>query len=85
MRTVDGLAALDPAAAPPVPELSQLFPELVVQASAWLRGLAVVRRVPRVPVPRADVEVDVDMESFGESGAYLWGALLRHPGGRAPG
>jgi predicted RecB family nuclease len=45
----------------------------------------VVRRVPQTPVLRADVEVDVDMESFGESGAYLWGALLHHPGGALPG
>jgi len=29
--------------------------------------------------------VDVDMESFGESGAYLWGALLTRPGGSVPG
>jgi predicted RecB family nuclease len=85
LGTVDRLAALDPAAAPPTPEVAQLFPEMVLQARAWTRGLAVVRRTPRVAVPRADVEVDVDMESFGESGAYLWGALLRHPGGRRPG
>ncbi len=83
--TVSRLAAFDPGQAPPLPELGTAFPDLVVQARAWLRGLPVVRRVPRVPVRRADVEVDVDMESFGESGAYLWGALLRHPGGRRPG
>ena len=83
VATVGRLAACDPAA-PPTPELAQLFPDLVVQARAWLRGLSVVRRVPRVPVRRADVEVDVDMESFGESGAYLWGALLRYPAGRRP-
>ena len=59
--------------------------DTVALARAWLRELPVVRRVPRVPVRRADVEVDVDMESFGESGAYLWGALLTYPGGASGG
>ncbi len=27
-------------------------------------------------IRRADVEIDVDAESYGEDGAYLWGALL---------
>ena len=81
VRTVHELAALDPQIPPgPVPGLP--FPDLVALARAWLRGLTVARRVPQVPVPRADVEVDVDMESFGEAGAYMWGALLHHPGGR---
>ena len=86
--TVAALAALDPAAPPrhlvtplPGPPLTDLVP----LARARRHGLAVARRVPRVPVPRADVEVDVDMESFGESGAYLWGVLLSHPGGRRDG
>ena len=83
--TVSALAALDPLAEPPIPFPAQPFGDIVALARAWLRGLPVVRRVPRVPVARADVEVDIDMESFGESGAYLWGVLLAHPGGPRPG
>ena len=85
ITTVARLAALDRAAEPPVPLAGAPFPDLVALARAWQRGLAVVRRVPSVPVLRADVEVDVDMESFGESGAYLWGALLTRRGGTLPG
>jgi predicted RecB family nuclease len=85
VRTVAALAALDPAGEPPVAVLAQPFPDAVALARAWRSGLAVVRRVPRVAVGRADVEVDIDMESFGEAGAYLWGTLLTHPGGARPG
>ncbi|QYN39927.1 TM0106 family RecB-like putative nuclease [Pseudonocardia sp. DSM 110487] len=85
VATVAELAALDPKAEPPVEVPGLPFGDLVALARARMRGLAVVRRVAEVDVPRADIEVDVDMESFGESGAYLWGALLRHPGGRLPG
>jgi predicted RecB family nuclease len=85
VATVAELAALDPTAEPPVEVPGLPFADLVALARARQRGLAVVRRVAEVDVPRADIEVDVDMESFGEAGAYLWGALLRHPGGRLPG
>ncbi|MFC0115769.1 TM0106 family RecB-like putative nuclease [Kibdelosporangium aridum] len=50
--------------------------DAIALAKAWLRDLTMVRRVAEVTVPRADVEVDVDMESFGDAGAYMWGALL---------
>ncbi|MCM6776912.1 TM0106 family RecB-like putative nuclease [Nocardia sp. CDC159] len=52
------------------------FIETVVTARAWISGAPLVRRVERVRVQRADVEVDVDLESFQEYGAYLWGTLL---------
>ncbi|WP_253777431.1 TM0106 family RecB-like putative nuclease [Goodfellowiella coeruleoviolacea] len=74
--TVDQLAALDPTAEPPAVLVGMPFPDAVVLARAWLRQLTAIRRVPQVRVPRADVEVDVDMESFGDAGAYLWGCLL---------
>jgi predicted RecB family nuclease len=81
--TVGDLARQDPAGELPVPGVP--VADTIALARAWRRHLPVVRRVPRVPVLRADVEVDVDMESFGESGAYLWGALLGYPGGRRGG
>jgi predicted RecB family nuclease len=76
LSTVDELAALDPASDPPVPMAGMSFRDAVLLARAWQRDLTLVRRNRRITVPRADVEVDVDMESFDESGAYLWGCLL---------
>ncbi len=76
VSTVDKLAALDPAGESPIQWTGTTFDDAVAMARAWLAGLTVVRRVEKVHVPRADVEVDVDMESFGDSGAYLWGCLL---------
>lgn len=76
VATVDDLAALDPAADPPAPLAGTNFADAVVLARAWQRGLALVRRHREITLPRADVEVDIDMESFGDAGAYLWGCLL---------
>src|SRR5690606_20575737 len=45
-------------------------------AKAWLRDLPLVRRTHELDVPRGDVEIDVDMESYADSGAYLWGCWL---------
>ncbi|HEX7662236.1 MAG TPA: TM0106 family RecB-like putative nuclease [Pseudonocardiaceae bacterium] len=76
IRTVDQLAALDPRDPAPAAIVSTPMPDAVALARAWLADLTMVRRVEDVPVPRGDVELDVDMESFGDSGAYLWGSLL---------
>ncbi|WP_092525009.1 TM0106 family RecB-like putative nuclease [Actinopolyspora saharensis] len=82
---VDELAALNVAefAEPPLP--AKRLGESVLLARAWLRGLSLVRRVPEVDISRGDVEVDVDMESYSDSGAYLWGALLTYPEEEGPG
>ena len=76
VSTVDALAALDPTGEAPVPMAGTSVRDAVLLARAWQRDLTLVRRNRRISVPRADVEVDVDMESFDEAGAYLWGCLL---------
>jgi predicted RecB family nuclease len=75
VRTVDDLALVDPEDES-LPPTGMPMVDAVGLAKAWLAHLTVVRRVPAIHVPRAQVEVDVDMESFGDSGAYMWGALL---------
>lgn len=71
--TIDQLAAWDG----PAPEewRGNGFADAVIKAQAWLVDVRLVRRHERVHVPRADVEVDVDMESYQEFGAYMWGTL----------
>ena len=75
--TVDGLAAWTG----PAPQAwrGSSFADAVVLARAWLVDAPLVRRGP-VRIHRADVEVDVDMESYLEHGAYLWGTLLTEDG-----
>jgi predicted RecB family nuclease len=79
ITTVDDLAEMDATAAAVLP-LTGLPPSAArARARAWLRGITLVRKNERVQVRRADLELDVDMESFLEDGAYLWGTYLTGP------
>ena len=58
------------------------FADAVLRARAHRDGEIVVPKVARPTIPRADIEVDVDLESHLDDGAYLWGTLLTLRDGR---
>ena len=58
------------------------FADAVLRARAHRDGEVVVPKVARPAIPRADIEVDVDLESHLDDGAYLWGTLLTLRDGR---
>ncbi|OIR41032.1 recombinase RecB [Corynebacterium sp. NML130628] len=44
-------------------------------AEAWRAGIPLLRRPGTISIRRADVEIDIDMESYLDQGAYLWGTF----------
>ncbi|MBB1045490.1 TM0106 family RecB-like putative nuclease, partial [Dietzia sp. DQ11-44] len=80
VRTVAELAEAGPERPPDWN--GEPFSDAVLRARAHRDGEVVVPKVARPAIPRADVEVDVDLESHLDDGAYLWGTLLTLRDGR---
>jgi len=81
VATVDDLRALDPATASYSTAVSRVgfLPDLIDAARAAVAGHPFrARGIEQIEVPRADVEVDLDMESA-EDGVYLWGLWVHAP------
>jgi predicted RecB family nuclease len=77
VRTFGDLAALSRETASYSDVAMSTLPEQIDLARAALGPAPIYRRrdVESIAVPRADIEVDVDMENV-ETGVYLWGALV---------
>lgn len=77
MRTFGDLAELPRATASYAGSGMATLPEQIDLAWAVLGPAPIYKRrgVETVLLPRAEVEVDVDMENV-EQGVYLWGALV---------
>lgn len=80
IRTVADLATAGPER--PAEWNGEPFADAVLRARAHRDGDVVVPKVARPSIPRADIEVDVDLESHLDDGAYLWGTLLTLRDGR---
>ena len=80
IRTVSELAEAGPER--PLDWNGEPFSDAVLRARAHRDGQTVVPKVARPSIPRADIEVDVDLESHLDDGAYLWGTLLTLRDGR---
>lgn len=80
IRTVDELARTSVADLDEIGLTSLTGTSARTRARAWLADAPLVRKQGRVTVPRADLELDVDMESYLDDGAYLWGTFLTGPG-----
>ena len=76
ITTVGDLASLDRRTVAVTGLKVGYLPGLIDQARAAVAGRPLRRRgIDRIDVPRADVEIDVDMENSG-SGVYLWGVRV---------